>query len=131
RVWTHSGSPDAPGWVSSNDNEDTSGGYVEANSYFTGISIGGSLTESKEEDILTIEVRDMTEVLKSQIILNSPYFDGMSLTYAVAHLLERAGLPALKSANGSSGANQVFKVTQRARSAGVSSYRLPDSGRFT
>lgn len=132
KIWVHNGDEESPGWADSDTADgDSSEGYMEQNCYFTGISLGGSTSEGRDDDTITLEIKDMTEVLKRQLILNSPYFDGMSLVYAVAHLLERSGIPALDGAGGGNGSDQFFRVTRRARQAGIMSYRLPDSGRFT
>lgn len=132
KVWMHNGSQDSAGWAAPGPGSvNNSSGYLEGGCYYTGIALGGGKSESRQDDTLTLQIKDMTEVLTGSVILNSPFFDGMSLMSAVGHLLERGGISALNSSGGATGSTSKFKVTDRARQAGISKYRLPDSGRFT
>ena len=62
--------------------------------FFLGISQGGDMNMSREKDTATLDCWDYVSLLEEMFYVNAPYFDGMSIPYAVSTVLEKAGFPA-------------------------------------
>lgn len=67
-------------------------GWAGLGKTFTGITISAQSSESAGREIMTVECEDYMYILKSQPIINSPFYDGMVAFYAVKDLAERAGV---------------------------------------
>lgn len=60
---------------------------------FTGMTMGVSVKEQYDNDIVSLKCVDKTEMLKGAIIINSPLYDGMNLIKAFYHIGTLTGLP--------------------------------------
>jgi len=61
---------------------------------FRGMSVAGAMVNTFAEDTLTLECKDKLQILEDYPILNSPFYDGMSLQDAFPHICGLGGLPA-------------------------------------
>lgn len=60
---------------------------------FTGLAKGGPIRETYGNDIVSLKCIDKMEILKAFPIMNSPIFDGMTLTKAYREIGTISGLP--------------------------------------
>jgi hypothetical protein len=95
--------------------------------YFTGITDKRSMEMSSQRDQCSITCVEFMSLLDYMYYTSSPFFDGMSLPYAIAHVLERAGFSALSSIP----SGFAYQITDDALAVRALSMNLPDSGRFT
>ena len=59
---------------------------------FTGIMMNAQLDEQPGSRLITFELKDFWTILKSNIILNSPYFDGALDTTVIDYMLSHTGI---------------------------------------
>lgn len=107
--------------------------YDPITPYFTGVSWGGDMSYSSARDEISIQAKDLTEVLEDIAVYNSPFYDGMDIRYAIATILERAGFSALtglETGNYSDTSLVNFTINDRAIPLS-SDWVLPDSMVYT
>jgi hypothetical protein len=95
------------------------------NCFFTGISFGGDSTFSSAKDTVTLDCWDYISLLEELMYINSPFFDGMSLHYAIAYILERSGVSVLSAID-----NNPHLYIEEGFEETIKNYVLPTSNRF-
>ena len=65
---------------------------IDLTKTFTGVIMSASLGKSKGMETTTLQCEDYMQILKSNPIVNSPFYDGMLAFYAIKDLAERAGI---------------------------------------
>lgn len=100
---------------------------------FTGMTQPGRITDKSENTTCNITAVDLFGILDKMPLFNSPFYDGMSIPFAIATLLERCGFKSrIINRDGSIGIptgpdNAMFWVENPI----VSLFTLPYSGVFT
>jgi len=70
------------------------GGYKRT---FTGMSLNASTSETPGNETITINCDDYMFILKNTPIVNSPFYDGMIMYYAVENLAKRGGVEQIRN----------------------------------
>lgn len=63
---------------------------------FTGIITSITTNEVPGKETITLNCSDYTYILKNNVIINSPFYEGMIAYYAVKDIAERAGIEAIQ-----------------------------------
>ena len=85
---------------------------------FEGLSFGGNPAYTAPQDVLTLGCKDFVAVLEDNLMVNSPYFDGMAVDHAVVRLLEKAGWPGETN-------RRHLEPVARSQFGGINQYVLP------
>ena len=70
-------------------------GWDTANKVFTGVTLGGYNVESPGLESIVLNCEDYMFILDSCMMINSPYYDGMSVKNTITDLAARAGIKTL------------------------------------